>query len=103
MNSQNIIFADKNLVETRTMPVDSVGAGQLLIETRSSLISTGTECIALSGNFAPGTHWHNWVKYPFKTGYLNAGVVLEVGEGVEGIAVGDRVASRSYHQQYVLA
>jgi 2-desacetyl-2-hydroxyethyl bacteriochlorophyllide A dehydrogenase len=103
MNSLNILFADKNVVETHTVPVVSPGHGKLLIETRSSVISTGTECIALSGNFAPGTHWHDWVKYPFQTGYLNAGIVVEVGEGVEGFAVGDRVASRSNHHQYVLA
>jgi 2-desacetyl-2-hydroxyethyl bacteriochlorophyllide A dehydrogenase len=103
MNSLNIFFAAKNTVETHTVPIAPPKAGQLLIETRSSVISTGTECIALSGNFAAGTHWDNWVKYPFQNGYLNAGIVVEVGEGVEGFAVGDRVASRAHHHQYVLA
>src|SRR5205814_9512209 len=65
------------------------------------LISTGTELICLTHNFAPGTHWDAWVKYPFGTGYLNAGRVIAVGPEVTGWHVGDRVASRGQHSSHV--
>jgi len=103
MERKSIVFTGKNQVEWLTEETEKPAAGQLLIETRKSLISTGTECICLARNFAPGTHWDSWVQYPFRTGYSNVGRVLEVGEGVEGFVVGDRVASRSNHSQFVLA
>ena len=38
---------------------------------------------------------------PLPMGYCNVGVVLEVGAGVSGFAVGDRVASNGKHAQVV--
>ena len=43
------------------------------------------------------------MKYPFYPGYSSVGEVLAVGSAVEGIEVGQRVASRSRHAQLVLA
>ena len=38
---------------------------------------------------------------PIPLGYCNAGVVIGVGEGVDGFSVGDRVASNGYHAEVV--
>ncbi|MFN3682008.1 MAG: alcohol dehydrogenase catalytic domain-containing protein, partial [Nitrospira sp.] len=38
---------------------------------------------------------------PLAMGYCNVGVVMEVGAGVTGFAVGDRVASNGKHAQVV--
>jgi 2-desacetyl-2-hydroxyethyl bacteriochlorophyllide A dehydrogenase len=103
MESLNIVFTDKDIVEVRHEPVREMGRGQILVQTQRTLISTGTECICLQRKFEPGTHWHGWVKYPFYPGYSNAGRVLAVGEGVENFQPGDRVATRAPHFQYYVA
>ena len=43
------------------------------------------------------------MQYPFYPGYSSVGEVLAVGSAVEGIEVGQQVASRSRHAQLVLA
>ncbi|MBV9470880.1 MAG: zinc-binding dehydrogenase [Abitibacteriaceae bacterium] len=100
MDSLNIFFTGKDQVEVQREPVPELKAGQVLVETQRSLISTGTECICLQRNFAPGTHWDNWVTYPFYPGYSNAGRVVQVADDVQDVQPGDRVATRSGHKQY---
>ena len=100
MDSLNIVFTGENQLEVRRESVNAPQAGQILVQGEKSLISTGTECICLARNFAPGTHWDNWVKYPFYPGYSHTGHVIEVGEGVQSVKVGDRIAARSGHRQF---
>lgn len=78
-------------------------AGEVLIESRRTLISTGTELTCLCRRFEPGSHWDQWVKYPFYPGYSCAGVITQTGPGVTRFKVGDRVASRTAHQRFVTA
>ncbi len=99
MQSTNIVFTGQNQVEVRREEVPPLLAGQILVESRQSLISTGTEGIVLSRNFAPETHWEKWVRYPFYPGYNNAGRVLEVAHDVTNWKVGDRIAARAAHKQ----
>ncbi len=100
MQSHNIVFTGKDAIEVRQEPVAPLGKGQILVQTARTLISTGTECICLGRLFESGTNWEDWVKYPFYPGYSNAGRVLEVGEGVETLKIGDRVACRWHHRQF---
>ena len=103
MESLNIVFTGKDQVEVRREAVAPVGPQELLIRTHCTLISTGTEGICLGRKFAPDTSWASWVKYPFYPGYSHVGTILEVGDEVENFKVGQRVASRSNHHQYVIA
>lgn len=79
------------------------GAGELLIETRLSLISTGTELTILSGEFPPGSFWAAYGKFPFAAGYSNIGVVQEVGAGADRSWIGRRVATRTPHAAWTIA
>jgi 2-desacetyl-2-hydroxyethyl bacteriochlorophyllide A dehydrogenase len=103
MKRRSIIFTGKEAVELIQEDVPEINDDQLLIETEKTLISTGTESTVYRRNFAPGTHWDNWVKYPFYTGYLNVGKVVKVGKNVKDWKKGDRAVSRSGHSSFIIA
>lgn len=102
MTRRTIVFTGQNQIQVLEEPLPAPGAGELLVQTARTLISTGTELICLTRNFSPGTHWDAWVKYPFRTGYLNCGRVIAIGEAVEGWSIGDRVASRAGHTSHAI-
>jgi len=106
-----------------------VARGHLLIRTRASLLSVGTELIVVE--FAKANLLEKARQKPERVrqvldrvktqglmptieavqskldtlvpqGYCNAGVVLAVGEGVTGFAPGDRVVSNGAHAEVVL-
>lgn len=77
------------------------GPEQIIIETRASLISTGTELTGYSGEFPPGdSAWARYIRYPFPTGYSNVGRVVEVGAQVVDLRPGDRVVSGAPHATF---
>ena len=100
--SMVIAFTGKETLEIQSVDVADPGPGEYLLETRASLISTGTECICYQRKFEPGTHWDMWVKYPFYPGYSNGGVVVARGEGATQFELGQKVAYRAGHRQYAI-
>ena len=102
MNSLDIFFLAQDTVTVQRQPLPGVKAGEILVQLRRSLISTGTECICLQRKFAPGTHWDKWVQYPYRPGYSAVGIVVEAADGVTGLSVGDRVALPVKHGQYAV-
>lgn len=102
VNSLNIVFTGEKQVETRVEPVPEPGPNEALVRSHKTLISTGTEGICFARLFEPGTHWFDWVKYPFSPGYCLMGEVVATGGDVADFRVGDRVAARSPHRQFNL-
>ena len=89
--NQRIVFTDAGVVEVEECPPPSLGADQLLIRTRTTLISPGTERAFFLGlPNTPGS-------YPHYPGYSNIGEVVAVGDGVEGWTPGMRVANTAGH------
>lgn len=115
-------------VELADIPCPAAGPGQLLISTRVSLISSGTERMLVDfgkanlldkarqqpdkvrqvlakartdGLAATFNAVQNKLDQPLALGYCNAGTVVGVGVGVEGFTVGDRVASNGKHAEMV--
>ncbi len=100
MNPTVVFRAPKEAVVVyRPMPVP--GAGELLIKTRRSMISTGTELTIYSGDFPKQSAWSAYGRYPFPAGYSNVGSVVEVGAGVDKSWIGRRVANFGPHAAFV--
>lgn len=110
------------------MPSPTVEPGHLLIRSCVSLVSQGTEKMLVQFGRAslfqkarsqPEKLRQVWGKMkadgvrptleavfrrldePMPLGYCNAGIIVAVGEGVRGYAVGDRVASNGPHAEFV--
>jgi 2-desacetyl-2-hydroxyethyl bacteriochlorophyllide A dehydrogenase len=71
-------------------------AGEVLVQTTTTLISPGTERAFLLA--LPNTTF----TYPLYPGYSNVGQVIALGAGVDGFRVGDRVATPAAHASHVV-
>jgi predicted dehydrogenase/threonine dehydrogenase-like Zn-dependent dehydrogenase len=110
------------------VPCPSVKAGCLLIRTRVSLVSAGTEKmlvdfgkanlidkarqqpdkvkmvldkIKTDGLLPTIEAVRSKMAQPLPLGYCNVGEVIEIGKGVEGFKIGDRVVSNGKHAEVV--
>ncbi len=115
-------------LEVIDVPAPQCQRGQLLIQTRSTLISAGTErSVVEFGQSSLAAKVRNnpervrqvldrirndgllptlelvfaKLDEPMPLGYCNAGVVLDVGPGISGYQVGDRVVSNGRHAEVV--
>lgn len=114
--------------EVANIPCPAVKRGQLLIRTSRTLVSVGTERmlvefgkagwiekarqqpdkvrmvldkIKTDGLMPTLESVFNKLDQPLPLGYCNVGVAIEIGTGVTGFAVGDRVVSNGKHAEVV--
>ena len=114
--------------EVADVPCPRPGRGQLLIRTHRTLVSAGTERmlvdfgkagfiekarqqpdkvrqvfdkIRTDGLLPTLQAIRNKLDQPLPMGYCNVGEVVELGAGVSGFAVGERVASNGKHAEMV--
>jgi len=97
---RRIVFTGPGEVRIEDSPARDPGPGEVLLETRRSLISTGTEMAHLLGPPWKNPGGRTLPQYPHATGYSNAAHVVAVGEGVSTWQPGDRVASGARHSTY---
>ena len=115
--------------ELAEVPAPKVRSGSLRINTTTSLVSAGTERMLVEfgkanwfqkarqqpdkvrmvldkvrtdGLAATVETVQSKLDQPLALGYCNVGVVAEVGSGVTGFQVGDRVVSNGHHSEVVV-
>jgi 2-desacetyl-2-hydroxyethyl bacteriochlorophyllide A dehydrogenase len=101
MVNSAIVFTAPGRVELQEAPPPVPAPGEVLIRTRRSLISTGTELTLLAGGGRPGSVWAELASFPLPVGYSNAGEVVGLGEGVAGTWLGRRVETHCRHASLV--
>ena len=98
MLSHHLVLSEPFHLRWEEVDVPDPGPGEVLIQTRQTLISTGTELTAYTGDFPPDTEWSDYVRYPWRgLGYSNVGQVVALGPGVTELEVGQRVMSNGRH------
>jgi len=97
---RRLVFPAKQQVHIENFDLPPVGDDQVLVRTQFSLMSTGTENIVFNRLFDAGTHWDNWVKYPFYPGYSTVGLVE--ASNSPSLKPGDPVAMRVSHQSHTV-
>ena len=95
-------YGDVEVLRVEDVPKPVPGRGQVLVEVRAAGINPG------EGYIRQGLLHDRWpATFPSGQGSDFAGVVAELGEGVEEIAVGDEVIgfvdTRSSHADFVVA
>lgn len=85
ITGRRIIWPAPGQIALEDFAVTPPGAGEVLIETDCTVISPGTELAVLQAK-------DNTPKqFPYRPGYSGAGRIIALGDGVSGLAVGDRV------------
>jgi len=87
------------ILETIEIP-DRPQPGEILIETKKTFISAGTELANYTALDPTVSTAGAWNSYPWPSGYANVGRVVAIGEKIEGLAAGDRVFTFGKHASY---
>ena len=85
--------AQPGKVVLKEKEIPAPGKGEVLLKAKYSAMSPGTENGLLGEHIVP---------LPTSIGYAMAAEVIEVGEGVEDLKVGDHVVATVEHAQYVV-
>lgn len=95
MKNTSVLFTGPEQIEVAQVESGflPLGAYDLLIQTRYSLISAGTELACLSGV-------EGWFGFPGAPGYAAVGEVVALGAQVSGWSIGDVVYCMGGHCQY---
>ena len=92
MKVKQIVFTKINTAELIDSNISDDLAGKVLVKTEVSTVSSGTERANITGDPNVNAVGAPKVSFPRYPGYSSAGVVVAVGDGVNSVAVGDRVA-----------
>lgn len=98
----SVVFSEAQKAVLEEGPVPKPGPGHVLVRSKVTLISTGTELSIFSGRAPKDSSWATYGKYPFKPGYDCVGEVVAVGEGVEKSLIGGTVSGYGSHERFTL-
>lgn len=109
MDAQAIYHTGPCRVDTKTIKLPPIESDQVLIKTRYSALSPGTESMIFQGLFPLDLDQDLTIKslnepfcYPFRYGYSLVGRVVEKGNGVNSEWLDREVFAFHPHQDYAL-
>ncbi len=91
---KQIVFVEKNKAELLDVEGQTLKPNQVRVKTIFSTISNGTERANITGNPTVGinTKPTDEAVFPRFSGYSTSGIVVEKGEDVKNLEIGDKVA-----------
>ncbi len=105
IDNPHAVITEKETVLLTTEKIPArPGPGEMLIQTRHSLISPGTELAIFQHTHVGFADPANlFAKYPFRCGYAAVGEIIAVGPEVAGFKEGDQVFLKGRHQAFSIA
>jgi 2-desacetyl-2-hydroxyethyl bacteriochlorophyllide A dehydrogenase len=103
MQARQAVIVEPFKVEVRPAELPAPAENQILVQAHVSAVSPGTELAVYTGS-------HQWLKdpnmpdwkFPFRSGYSAAGVVVAVGSAIKNWQPGDRVSYPGNHASHEL-
>jgi L-iditol 2-dehydrogenase len=80
-----VVIQQPGVIGLQDVDAPSAGPGEVVVRSRAAGVCR-TDLEVLRGELD-----RRWVRYPCVPGHEWSGEIAEIGEGVEGLAVGDRV------------
>ena len=97
------MFRIANVAELEELSRPSnVGPEEILVATKASLVSVGTELVTLTGSHIGFQGPSKFMSFPQYPGYSLSGTVLSVGAMVAGFTKGDNVYCNAGHGSFAL-
>ncbi len=110
MKQHRLVFAEPGQVVMQVGPAPEPAADEVLVHTRYSAISPGTEMLVYRGQWPPGLPIDSTIDalagdfaYPLSYGYCAVGEVIATGATVAGDWLGRRVFAFQPHQDLFCA
>lgn len=109
MRAHALFHVAPRIVECREIDLPTPARGEVLIKTRYSAISAGTESMIFNGDFPKDMTLDDSIAslrgnfvYPFRYGYALVGEVLATGPGVDESLIGKTLFAFHPHQDLAL-
>ncbi len=101
MKNTSVVFTGKNKIEFETKEIAPLKAGDLLVKTKQSMISIGTELTILTQEgLDKDCFWMEYGAYPYYPGYNNIGEIVDVGSSEDKHLIGKMISSYLPHAEY---
>lgn len=110
MERKSLFYISPGAVEVKADPVPAPGSNQVLVRTRYSAISSGTEMLLFRGQFPDDIPLDENipsltgpVEYPLKYGYAQVGEIVEIGDHVDDAWLGKHVFAFQPHTSHFVS
>lgn len=107
LTAKNLYFTAPEKVEVRETSLPDLKDGEVLVETRFSLISAGTELLVYRGQFPTIDDDRDGLSsnmsYPMPYGYACAGIVTQIGPQVSPTFMGQAVFAFHAHASHFVS